>query len=286
MGQQLEVYMCPGLVRGAREAGCDAHAVDCFANPQDVAALLDSTPDDVCLVDRGHGLSADVVRRIPARTVLYYPDILPTLHHASAHGRLRYEEFRSVAPAYDDVILHDYHALEFLLGEGYRNLRGVVILPFDPRRHRAYGLPRDLDVVFIGSPSPHRTAWVDTLRAAGIDVAWPNAWGDLFVTWLNRARIVLNLHFAETPNTELRIVEALATRSFVVSEPISEPAAFQAGEHFATATLETAADVIRHSLAHPEERERIAAQGHAYVLGRHSSRHCVEEILSLLPEPA
>lgn len=277
-------YMPPGLVAGARELGLEGIPVDVFNDPREVHLLLDSRPADVAIFDRGVGLPVELIARIAARTVLYSPEILPTLTQTHPHAAQRYAELSPLAPAFDDVVLHDAHPLEYLRARGHQNVRGVVLLPYNPHRLRDRGLRRDQDIVFVGSASEHRERWLAHLREAGLEVAWPQAWGEEFVTVLNRAKIILNLHFTPLPNTELRIVEALACGAFVVSEQPTQPSVFQDGEHFAVMDWDHAAERLQWWLAHDAEREQVAAQGQAYVIAHHTSRHCVAALLALVDE--
>ncbi len=284
VGQQVPYYMPPWLLRAAAEMGYEAVPVDYFADPRAVLALLASQPDELILFDRGHAFPPDLLERIAARKVLYYPDVLPTLRGCDPVARVKYDEFCAVAPRYDDVILHDSHGLEYLLREGHTNIRGVVPLPYDPARHRDLGGERDVEVLFMGLESDHRHEWISRIREAGVRVEWPQLWGDDYIAALNRAKITLNLHFTAFPNTELRIVEALACGSLVVSEPTTEPFVFEPGRQVVHVTLENAAETIRWWLAHPAERQAMVAAGQRYVAERFTARHCLETILGLLPE--
>ncbi len=284
VGQQLPIYMPPWLVAGAREAGHPAEPVDLFADPAAIEVLLSSAPEDIILFDRGMGVPAELLRRMPGRKVLYYPDNLPCLAGETPFTRLRYEEFLPLAVACDDVVLHDHHALEWLRQAGHQNIRGSVTLPIDPHRHRELGLERTIDVLFMGLLSDHRANWLRRLEADGIDVTVREAWGDAYITLLNRAKIVLNLHYTPYPNTELRIIEALACGAMVISEPTTDPPVFRNGRHLVTITPATAADTIRHYLAHEEDRRPLVAAGQAYVREHFTARRCIEQILALLPE--
>jgi spore maturation protein CgeB len=115
-------------------------------------------------------------------------------------------------------------------------------------------------------------------------IQWPEVWGEAMVEVLNQARIVLNVHFTPQPNTEHRIIEALACGSFVLSQPLSGPTPFEDGQHLVYFDLDTVHDQIDYYLAHEDEREAIARQGHAYVTARYSARQQLAEILSLAGE--
>jgi hypothetical protein len=278
----VPVYMPPALVRGAGEAGFEGIAVDPWDDPRAVQTLLDTRPDDLVLCDRGLGVTQELLARVPGRTVLYYPDPLPTAEGQRGLMQAKYAEFRRIAAGFDHVVLHDSHGWEFLQARGHDNLRGVVLLPYNPRMHRDLGLERDLDIVFVGLASEHRERWMAHLRAEGVEVHWPQVWGEAFVETLNRAKIVLNLHSLDAPNTEIRLVEAMACGAMVVSERITDCSRFTDGEHLVYITPDTAPDTLRWYLAHTAERQRIARAGQAYVAERHTARHVVEAIVELV----
>lgn len=284
VGQHVPIYMPPWLVAGAREAGHPAEPVDLFADPTAIEVLLNTAPEDIILLDRGVGVPTELLPRMPGRTVLYYPDNLPCQGGETEFSRTRYEEFLPVAVACDDVILHDHHALDWLRLQGHRNVRGSVTLPIDPHRHRDLGLPRTIDVLFMGLMSDHRRQWLRQLEDDGVAVTVLEAWGDAYIKRLNQAKIVLNLHFTPFPNTELRIIEALACGAMVVTEPTTDPPVLRNGQHLVTITPATAADTIRHYLAHDEDRQPLVEAGQAYVREHFTARRCIEQILSLLPE--
>lgn len=285
VGQMNPVFMGQGLLRAARAAGHRARGVDVAADPAQILTLLEAPAESIAIIDRGAGLPPELLDRVRCRTLLYSPEVLPTLEGSSAHAETRYAEFAPLARRVDDVVLHDEHPRAYLEWMGQRNIRGVVPLPVDPRRFRPLGVERDIDLLFVGSASEHRLAWTRQLAAAGLEVTWPNVWGEAFVAMLNRARVVLNLHFTPQPNTELRISEALACGCFVVSESLTRPGPFIAGEHVIEVTRETAADMIDHCLHHPAEREAIAAAGRAEVLAHHTAEQVLARLLALVGSP-
>ena len=284
VGQHVPAYMPPWLVHGAKEAGHPAEAVDLFADPTAIEVLLATAPEDLILFDRGIGVPVELLSKMPGRTVLYYPDNLPSERGESPFTRGRYAEFLPFAVRCDDVILHDHHALEWLRSEGHHNVRGSVMLPIDPHRHRDLGLERTIDLLFMGTLSEHRAHWLQRLEAAGVTVTVREAWGDAYIRLLNQAKMVLNLHYTPYPNTELRIIEALACGACVVTEPTTEPPLLRNGQHLVTISAETAADTIRHYLEHDGDRQPLVEAGRAYVLEHFTARRCIEQILALLPE--
>ncbi|MBI5835048.1 MAG: glycosyltransferase family 1 protein [Armatimonadetes bacterium] len=277
VGQHLPIYMPPWLVAGAREAGLNPVAVD-LRSPQTAIGLLNGAGrQDVVLVDRG-GLSADLVAALRATTVLYSPEVLPTLAATDPHAEKRYAEYCEAADAYDHVILHDAHALEFLLDRGHRNLTAVVPLPYSPTFHRDLGLERDIDLLFVGNVSQHRTEWIRAIEAGGVKVTAAQAWGDDYIQLLNRAKLVLNLHFTALPNTELRVVEAMACGAVVVTEPLTPGSELARDDLLLVIDRASAAESIRALLANDAVRQQVAAHAKAFVAEHYTARHVVERI--------
>ncbi|TBU88039.1 spore maturation protein [Pseudomonas dryadis] len=112
-----------------------------------------------------------------------------------------------------------------------------------------------------------------------------SVWGDELQTLLQSSRIVLNItrsdfYGAET-GVNLRIFEAVAAGCFLLTDHCDEiTALFNPGEEIEV--FRSGAELkekVRYYLAHPEERERIARNGHARFLKEHSWSGRVERIL-------
>ncbi|MDR1996642.1 glycosyltransferase [Azonexus sp.] len=113
-------------------------------------------------------------------------------------------------------------------------------------------------------------------------------WGAELHRMLDQAKIVLNItrtdfHGAET-GINLRIFEALAAGCFLLTDHCDELATlFAVGEEIET--YRSAAELsekVRYYLAHPEERTRIANQGHAAFRASHTWGHRATDILHFL----
>jgi len=133
-----------------------------------------------------------------------------------------------------------------------------------------------------------RKRLVHGLRRQGIEVVacgdWsdPAYWGEERVRLLNRAKIVLNLGRFAGEFSGLRMILGMANRALVVSEPVYRPGALEAGKHYVSASAEELPKVISFYLAHSEERERIAAEGHRMVTEELTCEGSVSELLRLL----
>lgn len=101
-------------------------------------------------------------------------------------------------------------------------------------------------------------------------------WGEALFSLLGSSRIVINVTRSDFFGTEtgvnLRIFEALAAGAFLLTDHVPEVAElFKAGEEIEIyRSSEELAEKVAYYLAHDEERERIARQGHQAFLDRHS----------------
>jgi len=153
---------------------------------------------------------------------------------------------------------------------------------------RLLGLPRDIDVLFLGTMQvPRRRRLVAQLRRAGIDVqtegGWtdPKAWNEDRTRLLNRTKILLSLQRHPGEFTGMRMLLGMSNGAMVLSEPIDLPDPYVPGLHYIEAPAEQMPAVIRHCLEHPEERERIAAEGNR-LMKELTMRASVERILELI----
>ncbi|PKO34140.1 MAG: spore maturation protein [Betaproteobacteria bacterium HGW-Betaproteobacteria-7] len=110
-------------------------------------------------------------------------------------------------------------------------------------------------------------------------------WGSELLDLLQNAKIVLNItrtdfYGAET-GINLRIFEALAAGSFLLSDYCPEIAELlHPGQEIETfRSAEELADKVRFYLANDAARRRIAEQGHAAFLQRHTWRARVSQLL-------
>lgn len=134
-------------------------------------------------------------------------------------------------------------------------------------------LPRDIDVLFVGSVFERRRRVLDALRTHGMRIHVVSrdnpAYGERLDELYARSKIVLGIHQYEEPEAQIpdlaRLDHPLSNRLFVVHE---RPSASDADPAFAQNVVTCGYDEIpetcAHFLARPEERQRRAADGHAW----------------------
>ena len=148
----------------------------------------------------------------------------------------------------------------------------VIPLGYDPA-YCGYdlGLPRDIDIAFVGSVGTGRRKRVldrltRSLHNLGINLSLHESlYGDARTRILNRTRILLNVLRAPQDFVGQRFLLAAANKALIISEPLLDPRPFVAGRHLVTAPLAQIVDRIVWYLAHEPERRAIAEAAHQLV---------------------
>lgn len=160
--------------------------------------------------------------------------------------------------------------------------------------YRDYGLPRDLDVVFIGQNFGYRAEWVRHLTQQGVKVhAFGRGWSGAgrlsqgqMVEILGRAKIVLNFSgSAGHPELKFikgRVFEIPAAGALLLTEQCQGlEDYFHIGEELDVFdTPETMTAQVRRYLADDALRQRVAAAGKARVLAEHTLEGRLRRVLA------
>jgi len=154
-----------------------------------------------------------------------------------------------------------------------------------PEMTRIPSRAAEIDVLFYGSMNERRQKIIDALRARGVRVeAVFGAYGAPRDHLISVSRLILNLHYYEARVFEIvRVSYLLANRRAVVSERGADPqeeAEFEPGVAFAA--YAELVDRCVDLLARPDERARLADEGHA-IMSRRSASAYLQEALSALP---
>ena len=270
------------LIPALKAIGCTVISTDFRKNRKDLPRLF-RQPADLLLVCKGEGIPPEVVRSAPCTTVLWYAEQVGTLDRVDPTAAQRRRELAYNAPAFDYVFSHDQANLEVYHQLGCNRVGWLPTAAADPTIHRKLDLPKEYDVVFVGSRTPRRVQMLAELAGRGIKVHAPEIWGDEELNRVfNQARIVLNIHLSDLLNTETRLAEVLGAGSFLLSEELSSPDLFRDGEHLIVWRAGDVDDLtakISYYLDHEEEREAIAAAGYSHV---HNDGHTYEDRLRTL----
>ena len=189
----------------------------------------------------------------------------------------------------DVLVLSSRGRQEFLAERGIAG--HFAPLGCDPSMGRDLGIPRDIDVLFLGILDvPRRNRLLAALREQGINLtmagSWtdPSLWGEGRTRLLNRTKILVNL--ARTPSefSGYRLSLGMANRALVVSEPIYRPEPFLPGTHFVMVPMENMAASIRHYLESEDERRVITDAAARFVREHATLERSTERIVELMGE--
>jgi hypothetical protein len=189
----------------------------------------------------------------------------------------------------DLLVVSTLGRLEFLTERGFA--AHWVPLGYVPTHGRDMGLPCDIDVLFLGALDiPRRKRLIKRLRQRGVNLlalgSWfdPNYWGENRTRLLNRTKILLNILRHPGNLSDHRLILGMANKALVISEPMYNPAPYVPGKHYISATIEEMPEAISYYLAHDDERERIANEGHQLVTQEVTMARSLSCILELIQE--
>jgi len=258
---------------------------------------------DLCMIVGGQTVLPDTlseIKRMGIPLVLWTSDV-----------PRRFDNIIKGAPFYDYIFCAGTEAIEILKDKG---LEKVFWLPFacDPDHHHPVKLTDSerqeyaKDIVFVGSFYPNRARVLESVSDLHIAVRGPywrrldrdsSLKGKAVDAWVNykewvkiysASRIVLVLHYndGKTPSYQAcpKLYEALACKSFVlVDNQRDARTLFEDGKHVVFFDDEKdLREKITYYLKHPEERESIASGGYNEVLKKHTYKHRMEEMFSII----
>jgi hypothetical protein len=189
----------------------------------------------------------------------------------------------------DLILATSMEKVEYLEEQGIRSW--FTPWGYHPSLGRLLGLERTTDVLFLGDRGPfRRRRLLRYLGRHGIDVdvrgthADPSLWGEGRVRLLNQTKIVVHLQRYPGKVAAMRIVLALSNGALVVAEPCYRPDPFVPGVHYAEAPVKELPDLIRHYLAHDNERASIVSAGHRLVTEELTFTRTAGTIVELIRE--
>lgn len=210
---------------------------------------------DGFFLQRGDYFPHDVLEALPRPRVFWATELVS--RRPDQWPNLRSELF-------DYVYVRSDPCYQTVVQAGWKDPSQVSVLSSGFSRDVFHPLPyveKDIDAVFVGSPMPRRDALLDQLSEY-VSVVRTRAYGSEMNELFNRARIVLNLHSEEFPDTETRVYEALGSGAFLLTEPLSSESPFVVGRDLVEANgLENLLKAIDYYLRHPGERQEIALRG-------------------------
>jgi glycosyltransferase involved in cell wall biosynthesis len=245
----------------------------------------------------------------PFSVVWHYEPLPPPRAAKLPWPRLHLQEIRRIllrSPGATDVY-SNYLRLRSLARHGLPDLlvvstlsrreflaeRGITAhwapLGYHPSQGRDLGLPRDIDVLFLGDVKiPRRKPLLTQLQQHRVNLMavgdWsdPAYWGENRTRLLNRTKIFLNVQRYSGELSGQRLLIGMANKALVISEPMYNPAPYVSGKHYITATIEEMPEVIRYYLAHEDERRAVVEDAYRLVTQEVTLEHSLSRILALL----
>jgi hypothetical protein len=246
-----------------------------YARNEDIYALVERgavpKPDLVLYIDAGPRFFPRGFERFTCPTAVYLIDT-----HAGFQLRECYAYF------FDHIFVCHRDYIEPLREHGFESLHWLPV-GADPELHGQIAGERCYDVGFVGSAaaSQERSALLHALerRFTVNDFHRPYPKEQLTAIY-SRSKIVFN-HCTYRDIT-MRVFEAPAAGALLLSNPMANGIddVLTLGEHYVQYTDEASLIAqVEYYLAHPEERERIAAKGRAAVLAHHTYDRRVQSLL-------
>ena len=265
--------------RGLRELGYSTHNIDYRAHRWTLSRHLARAPEfDVLLLQRGDRFPLALVRAC-RRPRLYWATELV--------ARRRDQDLLLRSGLFDHVFVRSRPCLEAIIRRGWipADRVSVLLSGFDQELYRKLpGVPKDIDVLFVGSLTSRRRAVLSRLTRT-YRVAVGKAFSEELVRLFNRSKIVLNIHAEDHLDTETRVFEALGCGSFLLSERLSQESPFVSGEHLVEVnSIEAMVDAIGNYLEADEARRRIAAAGHLEARARHTWLERARQIADVMSD--
>lgn len=268
------------VLNALRELG---HEVAVFDHRRGQAQEAVDSNADLTLVLRADGIPADVIRRFPRPTVLWYGELIhPSPDVANDISSLKAAELDFNVKAFDYVCHQDHTALDTIRELGARRVFWVPNNGVSADFHGKLDVPKTHDIGFAGVLSPRRVRILNALQERGVYAVFKQVYGEEFNHFISECRVFLNIHFTDLPSTETRLHEVLGAGTFALSEMVSMPEMFTDGKHLAYwrhADIDDLEAKIGYYLAHDDEREDIAAAGHRLVHSEYTYAQRCRELL-------
>jgi len=262
-GWGVENFINDGLVK----LGHTVINTDYRKSRKKLGEIFNTIDADILFVQRGEWIAPVLISTVNYPKVLWASELV---------SRNREEVFYN-AFAFDFLFTHDEPCRIDLAQSGIENTE-VLLNGFYPPLHRKNESKKEYDVLFIGLLNERRKKIIDELSKY-FNVTYISAFGEEMVKHFNKAKIVLNFHFAEgILDTETRVFEALGCGQFLISEMLSLKV-FENGKHFIECgSIDEMKDNISYYLKNESEREEIASKGHKEALRKHTYFHRAQYI--------
>jgi glycosyltransferase involved in cell wall biosynthesis len=259
-----------------RRLGHTTFTIDYRVNRHALLNKLSPVNDfDVFLLQRGDYFPVELVRSIKRSRFFYFSELFAVRRDA------------------DKLFSEDVFDHYFVRGDACRNELvqlgwvpdhkiSVLLSAVDPATYFPQNIHKDIDVLFVGSMTARRKKVFDQLSQQ-FSVYTTSAFAHQANELYNRAKIILNIHANQYLDTETRIFEVLATKSFLLTEQLASESPFVSGTHLVELeALDDFAAHVQYFLEHEEERQTIAQRGYEAIIAEHTYDARVQQLLGTI----
>lgn len=248
--------------------GHDVVSIDYKKHQYDLCQqIIDIGDFDVVLLQRGDWFPKEILRVIDRPIVFWASELVM---------RCRDQDRLLYSGLFTDIFVHSATCEKIVVRKNAK--KGIqvdvryLLNGYDSNLHRKDDkVEKTIDILFIGSVTRRRQEILEKLKSRGLNITvCEGVYGEEFVSKVNSAKIVINIHSSSRLDTETRIFEVLGCGGFIVSEPLSEENPFIPGEHFIEANVTDFPNVVNYYLKNEAERVAIASCGHMEALNKHS----------------
>ena len=252
-GWGAEYFFNQGLIRN----NCLTQTVDYrkyrYRLSRQVLAMEDF---DILLLQRGDYFPFQILKAVKRPKIFWSTELV---------SRCRDQDRLFKSGLFDHVFVHTEECRNAVIKNKWLTAEKVsVFLPgFDENTMtRDNSVEKDIDVLFVGAQTKRRQAILKTLQEKQ-KITIVSAYGKEMAAYMNRAKIVLNIHSEEFVDTETRIFEALGCGAFVISETLGKEAPVESGVHYVEVkSIDEMSSQMEYYLANLKVRQQIAAAGY------------------------
>jgi SAM-dependent methyltransferase len=262
--------------RGLQALGHQTHCIDFRKHRHELPELLQKVPAyDIFFLQRGDYFPLELIRSSHGPRLFWASELVE---------RCRDQDPLLQSNLFDHVFFHSERCIDQVVSRGWldRSCCSVLLNGFDETVHRP--LPdcqKTIDLLFVGTLTERRQTLLNRLQSS-FSVTIASAFGAELVRLFNQARIVLNLHAEDSADVETRVFEALGCGAFLLSEKLSEENPFDGRHLVEFDSFNDLCQKIHYYLSHANERDQIAAQGHAEALVLHTYTRRADEIAAVM----
>lgn len=278
------------VVNTLKRLGYSVDVIDYRENMDRLNELFAKINADLVIVSRGGGIPPKLIASLPCPSLLWFGEYM---HGNDDHSRARMRELDYNGAAFDYVVWgtgNNIEAMQLMRNMACNRVGHAYSGRFDPKIYRKLNLPKSYDVSFVGSITPRRKLFLETLsKQFRLEVR--NIWNlEEQVRFFNQSRIVLHINsfsFINITGINLRAFDVMGSGSFMLHEDSVYPEVFGKefidGRHLVFWQYNNINDLVKkieYYLLQEEEREKIALEGHRFVHSNFSVKETVRALIS------